>query len=291
MKMNLTERKNVFAKRFDDLLEDRGYSNDVEFVDEFTKYVGEQLISGATVSNYRHANRFPSLERLIEIANFFGVSLDYLIGESDCKKSETQDIHKELGLSEEAINYLVGYVQFPDNLGLLFTDFINMFLSDPLFMDSNKNSILDYFWRCMIKIRTSMYLLECVKSGIIDPPELDPNEKTHYSKDLKNKPLKEILSKKEKDVLSLMLTNAMKKNTLEEYESTINNTINDLSESIKKYFSNAIKEFVKQIDNNRYDGMLPKHKNIIDLEIVKLENEIHYLKETELNHKEKEKEQ
>ncbi|MCM1306103.1 MAG: helix-turn-helix transcriptional regulator [Bacteroides sp.] len=40
-------------------------------------------VSQSTYNNWENSNTQPSIEQLIEIARFFGVSVDYLIGNSD----------------------------------------------------------------------------------------------------------------------------------------------------------------------------------------------------------------
>ena len=43
-------------------------------------------VSQSTISAYEVGDRTPDLETLIAIAQFFGVSLDYLAGQSDLKQ-------------------------------------------------------------------------------------------------------------------------------------------------------------------------------------------------------------
>lgn len=45
----------------------------------------------------------PNFETLCNLADYFQVSTDYLLGRSDCKKPENETASKDLGLSEEAI--------------------------------------------------------------------------------------------------------------------------------------------------------------------------------------------
>ena len=55
-------------------------------------------VSKAAISNYELCERNPSLETLVNIAHFFHVSTDYLLGIDD--KSQTLDLN---GLSDEDI--------------------------------------------------------------------------------------------------------------------------------------------------------------------------------------------
>lgn len=43
-------------------------------------------VSQSTISAYEVGDRTPDLETLIAIARFFGVSLDYLVGQTDLKQ-------------------------------------------------------------------------------------------------------------------------------------------------------------------------------------------------------------
>ena len=49
--------------------------------------LGKELGSTrATIGNYENSNKKPSLEMLIKIADYFNVSIDYLIGRTDDPK-------------------------------------------------------------------------------------------------------------------------------------------------------------------------------------------------------------
>lgn len=50
---------------------------------EFAKSIE---ISDRTVRHYENGDREPNIDKLIEIADFFDVSLDYLVGRSDDPK-------------------------------------------------------------------------------------------------------------------------------------------------------------------------------------------------------------
>lgn len=42
------------------------------------------FVTPGTISNYENGAHFPDVEKLIELANFFGVTTDYLLGRSSC---------------------------------------------------------------------------------------------------------------------------------------------------------------------------------------------------------------
>lgn len=53
-------------------------------------------VSQSTISAYEVGERTPDLETLVTIANFFDVSIDYLVGRSDIKQNiQTSDLSPE----------------------------------------------------------------------------------------------------------------------------------------------------------------------------------------------------
>lgn len=67
-------------------------------------------IQFSSLSNYRNGNSEPKITTLYTIADYLGVSADYLIGKSDAESPDikVQAIHKKTGLSNKAIDVLVG---------------------------------------------------------------------------------------------------------------------------------------------------------------------------------------
>lgn len=51
-------------------------------------------VSQGTYNNWENSNTQPSIEQLIALANFFGVSVDYLIGYSDSSESDKNYLTK-----------------------------------------------------------------------------------------------------------------------------------------------------------------------------------------------------
>ena len=66
-------------------------------------------ISQSTISAYEIGDRTPDLDMLITIANFFGVSIDYLVGLSDKKLRIDQS-----DLSDDEMEHLRTYRQLSD---------------------------------------------------------------------------------------------------------------------------------------------------------------------------------
>jgi len=60
-------------------------------------------VSQSTYNLYENGKREPNFETLIKIAKYFNVTTDYLLGASECRSAENDDINKRLGLSDEAL--------------------------------------------------------------------------------------------------------------------------------------------------------------------------------------------
>ena len=89
--------KEVFADRLKGLREKTGLNQ---------KECAEKLnISRGSISFYENGERIPDIETIYNMATFFNVSADYLVGLTDLKTTDTKirDICEFLELSEEAI--------------------------------------------------------------------------------------------------------------------------------------------------------------------------------------------
>lgn len=96
--MNKNKIANDFKKILKDLRTERGLSQD-----EFAKELG---ISKGAVSYYETGQRVPDIVVLSALADYFGVSTDYLLGRTETK-SVNEDIQvacKVTGLTEEAFS-------------------------------------------------------------------------------------------------------------------------------------------------------------------------------------------
>lgn len=67
-----------FPQRLRELRDKRGLSQ--QAVADFCQ------LSKSTVANYERGRRTPSITDAVILADFFGVSLDYLAGRSDCMR-------------------------------------------------------------------------------------------------------------------------------------------------------------------------------------------------------------
>lgn len=65
----------IFRKRFKELRAEKGLS--------FSAISKALNLSYQTVARWENGERLPSLETLVKIANYFGVTTDYLLGRTD----------------------------------------------------------------------------------------------------------------------------------------------------------------------------------------------------------------
>lgn len=104
--MSLSEKQLVVAKRFDDLINKHNLTQ---------KEVATGINSNETsISLWRNANRPIPPTKLYEIADFFQVSLSYLLGENDFAEN------KQIGSQIERLRKLKGYdyLQFAKEAGI-----------------------------------------------------------------------------------------------------------------------------------------------------------------------------
>lgn len=92
--------KAPFPTTLSSLLKERGITPG-----ELAAHIG---VTRQTVSNYCLGQTSPSFQILCDIAEFFNVSTDYLLGRSNVLTTDltVQDIHKMTGLTEENIAFL-----------------------------------------------------------------------------------------------------------------------------------------------------------------------------------------
>lgn len=88
----------IIAERIGSLIDGKGKPQ--------REQAAEIGISPQALSDYRNGNREPGLYAATRLADYFGVSLDYLVGKHECKTPDNEQIHKVLGLSDEAIKAL-----------------------------------------------------------------------------------------------------------------------------------------------------------------------------------------
>ena len=72
--------------------------------------VGSKIENGKTIG-------FPSYETMSNLADFFGVSVGYLIGETDYESFEMEKVCEFLGLEEESVKAIIG-ITSGENMGI-----------------------------------------------------------------------------------------------------------------------------------------------------------------------------
>ena len=109
MNIESKDYKNIFSKRLKELRTERGETQQVA--------CNEIDIHINTLKNYENGERLPNLGEFLRIKDHYGVSFEYLIGESDIKSNDIsfKEINKITGLSEKSINVLSKRVQINGN--------------------------------------------------------------------------------------------------------------------------------------------------------------------------------
>ena len=93
-----------FPERLKQLRKEKGLT-----LKEMSEHLGD--IKEASISRYEHGRREPSIDKLLEIADFFNCSVDYLIGNTPYKNAEDliDLMHKEGKDIEETIEALKNF--------------------------------------------------------------------------------------------------------------------------------------------------------------------------------------
>lgn len=95
----------IFATRFRTLMEKHTINGKKLTQDYLANYLG---VKRQTISQYLNGSTLPQLEKMYLIANFFNVSVDYLMGLVNAESVDIYDkkISQIIGLNDEAINNL-----------------------------------------------------------------------------------------------------------------------------------------------------------------------------------------
>ena len=88
-------------------------------------------ISRTSIVAYEKGTSIPDLEKLYLLAEYYGVSCDYLLGRNEGTELDIDYIMKETGLNEIAIKRLKGYVSSENSYLELFA--LNKLISSPQF--------------------------------------------------------------------------------------------------------------------------------------------------------------
>jgi transcriptional regulator with XRE-family HTH domain len=92
-----------FARSLRDKLKERGMTNK-----ELAEHLG---VSQQAVNLYTAGNSMPTVDKIVKIAEFFGVSVDFLLGRSRAAAPDDfiQEAVRRYGLSEGALRALEGF--------------------------------------------------------------------------------------------------------------------------------------------------------------------------------------
>lgn len=117
---NINEKKaSIWCERFGRLMKENGYTQEA-FLKEYRKKYGGG--TQANVSRWLGVGRvikkdgtpkeigFPSYENMLNIANFFGVTVGYLTGETDFETFEMEKACEQIGIDEDTGKAIKGIV-------------------------------------------------------------------------------------------------------------------------------------------------------------------------------------
>lgn len=95
-----------------------------------------------TYQNYEQGHNYPTLEYANNLANLYNVSIDYLLGRSDCRNIEDSYISEKTGLNDNAIQTLKIFKndEFADLINFIMSDYAiyGKFLSNlSLYLDND----------------------------------------------------------------------------------------------------------------------------------------------------------
>lgn len=125
--------KSAFPDRLRTLMHEKGITQQ-ELANSIDK-------SRPVVGSYANGIASPDLDTLVKIARYFGVSTDYLLGESEYTKPDTAQLTAEdMGLSEEAAKRLITLAQSDDEFSRMKKQVLNFLL-----VDDEREEWGDYF--------------------------------------------------------------------------------------------------------------------------------------------------
>ncbi|MGM9603001.1 MAG: helix-turn-helix domain-containing protein [Faecousia sp.] len=115
-----------FAQRLTSLIAEHNNAKDLQ---------NELGISPQAISQYKNGDTRPSLENICKIADFYHVSVDYLLGRTDAKSTDynIQAVHEYTGLSELAIQKLKELNEYNNVNSYL--DVLSLFVEDDGFRE------------------------------------------------------------------------------------------------------------------------------------------------------------
>ncbi|MGN1326775.1 MAG: helix-turn-helix domain-containing protein [Clostridia bacterium] len=159
-------RKNI-AINLNNLLVERNVDQE--------KFAEKVKVSTGSISQYRKGIGEPKITNLVKIADGLNVSINYLIGKSDCPNYQFEDIARKTGLSQKAIEqlYRFQYNYYPFEENKTFME-----------IDITKNRKIDNFYRPHLNILNSIiedkgnlfFLLDSINKYKLKYAELQTNK-------------------------------------------------------------------------------------------------------------------
>lgn len=162
-------------------------------------------ITRQAISQYLDGAVQPNLEKLYKLANYFQVSCDWFVGQSDIKSSDADDvaINKKLGLTQDSIEHLKFLNENIDDIESIENELktVNFLLSD----DDSKH-------RTGLLVDIAQYLYESEIIEMCKNAHYHVNNYIVESKGKKTDLGAHILSNflNEEDILNMLLVNVQK---------------------------------------------------------------------------------
>lgn len=154
----------TWAKRINKLLEEKNMTQG-----ELAK---SSNIAAATISKWLTGGKekvfpYPQVEKLLSVAKVLNVSLDYLVGLTDSRKTdiEYQLISKKLGLSDPAIDILIKFKEYQHELEVNTDGETFEIASHEGSLDA-VNALLEYDSKCKILPNIARFLFGDQASSI-----------------------------------------------------------------------------------------------------------------------------
>ena len=125
-------KMSLFSKRLSELIENTGIKKN-----ELADAIG---VSSPQITYYL-GNREPNYDKLVEIANYFDVTIDYLLGKEEHKKEREKTMQEHIGeivSGSNSAKTLLEEYSIEDLLGHYFTNLIDIASTDVMKFDNKE---------------------------------------------------------------------------------------------------------------------------------------------------------
>lgn len=151
-------------------------------------------LSRATIAGYENLGKQPNFDTLIQLARYFNVTTDYLIGLSEYTGNENRSISEVLGLTDNAIKAIRDLNNYPGNVSLI--NFFSDLISDREFTILLGHSIM------YLQGEKPLSMLANYINSEADSGELFPTLKRSLNSDLLRRVFEEQAKDKFIDILN-----------------------------------------------------------------------------------------